>query len=83
MGGAGMLSASYFIPVIGKYYDRGIAARLPAGVDATKASIEIQAAAGLETLGKAAVLPVILAVIFAAMLVLRKKPQPAVSAAAH
>jgi MFS family permease len=80
MGGAGMLSVSFVLPVIGKFYDSGIAARLPAGVDAAKASLDIQASAGLEALGKVAVLPLALAVIFGLMLVLRKKAQPA---AAH
>ena len=34
MGGAGMLSASYVLPVIGRWYDDGIAARIPEGVTA-------------------------------------------------
>jgi len=73
MGGAGMLSVSFVLPIIGKFYDQGIAVRLPAGVEAAKASVEIQAAAGLETLGKVAVLPAILAAIFFALLATRKQ----------
>ena len=73
MGGAGMLSASYMVPLIGKYYDKGIALRIPAGSDPLKASMDIQAAAGLATLGKVAVVPAVLAVVFILILVTRKK----------
>jgi MFS family permease len=91
MGGAGMLSAGFILPVIGRYYDKGIAARLPAGktvAELTAAApgsdlvalwTKIQADAGLETLGKVAVLPVVLAVIFLVLLVARKK-KPATAA---
>lgn len=81
MGGAGMLSASYMVPLIGKFYDKGIALRLPAGADPTTASAAVQAAAGLETLGKVAVVPTVLTVVFIAILVMRKKAPAA--AAAH
>lgn len=73
MGGAGMLSASYMVPLIGKFYDKGIAARLPSGADIATASKEIQAAAGLETLGKVAIVPVVLTVIFILIALSRKK----------
>jgi MFS family permease len=73
MGGAGMLSASQMVPLIGRFYDKGIAARLPAGADPTGAAISIQAAAGLETLGKVAVLPCVLAVIFLVLVLMHKK----------
>ena len=73
MGGAGMLSVSFVLPVIGRFYDQGIAMRLPFGVETAKAPVEIQAAAGLETLGKVAVLPAILAAIFFALLAMRKQ----------
>jgi len=79
MGGAGMLSASYMVPVIGKFYDKGIAERLPSGADLATASVEIQAAAGLETLGKVAVVPVVLTVVFILIALSRKKA----TAAAH
>lgn len=81
MGGAGMLSVSFVLPVIGRIYDEGIATRLPAG--ATAASLPavdlagIQAQAGLEALGKVAVLPVVLLVIFTLIAVLRKNPRSA------
>ncbi|HKB92431.1 MAG TPA: MFS transporter [Opitutaceae bacterium] len=89
MGGAGMLSVSFVLPIIGHSYDRGIAQRLPAGasVETLAAAsptselsslwMKIQADAGLESLGKMAVLPVILAVIFAILLVTHKKSKTA------
>lgn len=89
MGGAGMLSAGFVLPVIGRFYDQGIAARVPEGTttEALKAAatgseqaaqwMGIQAGAGLEALGKVAVLPVVLAVVFAAMLVLLPRTKSA------
>jgi fucose permease len=85
MGGAGMLSASFILPLVGRFYDNGITARLPAGMPAADLSaavagtalagqwMKIQADAGLEALGKVAVLPAILAVIFLVLLVARGK----------
>ena len=81
MGGAGMLSAGKLLPYIGRWYDKGIALRLPPG--ATTASIppaqlaDIQSAAGLHALGNVAVLPAALTIIFIAIAVLRKKPAAA------
>ena len=81
IGGAGMLSVSFVLPVIGKWYDTGIAARTPAGAAPTgDALAAIQASAGLEALGKVALLPAILTVIFILIAVTRKKPA---AAAAH
>jgi MFS family permease len=89
MGGAGMLSAGFVLPVIGRFYDQGIAARVPEDTttEALKAAatgskqaaqwMGIQAGAGLEALGKVAVLPVVLAVVFAAMLVLLPRTKSA------
>ena len=87
MGGAGMLSVSFVLPVIGKFYDQGIAQRVPADqtVEVLKAAptgsdlavqwANIQAQAGLESLGKVGILPVILAVIFLVLwLVQRRSP---------
>ena len=77
MGGAGMLSVSFVLPVIGGWYDAGIAARTPAGEAPTgDALAAIQAAAGLEALGKVALLPAILTLVFAAIAVTRKKKSP-------
>ena len=77
MGGAGMLSVSFVLPIIGGWYDAGIAERTPAGTAPTgDALAAIQSAAGLEALGKVAVLPVILTVVFVLIAVARKKKAP-------
>ncbi|HTL66314.1 MAG TPA: MFS transporter [Lacunisphaera sp.] len=81
IGGAGMLSVSFVLPIIGRWYDAGIAARTPAGATpAGDALAAIQAAAGLDALGKIAVLPVVLTVVFILIAVFKKKPS---AAAAH
>jgi hypothetical protein len=78
MGGAGMLSVSFVLPVIGGWYDAGIASRTPAGTAPTgEALAAIQASAGLEALGKVAPLPAILTVAFILIAVLRRKSAPA------
>ncbi|RXK56780.1 MFS transporter [Oleiharenicola lentus] len=75
IGGAGMFSVSFVLPIIGKWYDAGIAERTPAGAAPTgDALAAIQAAAGLDALGKVAILPVALTVIFVLIAVLKKKP---------
>ena len=84
-----MLSVSFVLPVIGRFYDEGITARLPHGVtakalegalDGAPAGNEaaaqwaaIQAQAGLESLGWVAVLPAVLAVIFLVLVVAERK----------
>lgn len=85
MGGAGMLSVSFVLPVIGKFYDQGITERIPAGasLEALKSApaggelastwSAIQAEAGLESLGKVGVLPTILAVVFLVLWLARRK----------
>ena len=79
IGGAGMLSVSFVLPIIGRWYDTGIALRTPAGVTPSASQLaDIQAAAGLHALGNVAVLPAALTVIFIAIAILRKKqPQAA------
>jgi fucose permease len=81
LGGAGMLSVSIVLPIIGRFFDRGIAARIPPGHSTTELAaaasgtdlynqwIAIQAAAGLETLGKVAIFPAILTCIFLVMFI--------------
>jgi MFS family permease len=76
MGGAGLLSVSFVLPIMGRYFDRGIASRLAAGENVAGLSaampgtggfarwVAIQAAAGQETLGRAALLPASLCVVF-------------------
>jgi len=85
MGGAGMLSVSVVLPIIGRMHDAGIAARLPPGTTAVELAAApagsaaagewsaIQAAAGLQSLGRIAVSPAILAVVFAILLLVRRK----------
>ncbi len=87
MGGAGMLGAGFAQPVIGRLVDQGIAARVPAGqtIAALSAApaggelgqlwLKIQADAGLTTLGRVAVLPVILSVMFLALWLFRRPRQ--------
>ncbi|MGH8017157.1 MAG: MFS transporter [Opitutaceae bacterium] len=79
MGGAGTLSVSFVLPVMGKWYDDGIAARLasdPVAAAAPEVPTGIQAAAGLDALGKVAYLPVVLAVIFLVMLLTIRRKTP-------
>ncbi len=76
MGGAGMLAAGISAPIIGKIYDDGIArhippgqtpdllAAAPAGTPLADTWSQVQAAGGLEALGKIALLPLILCFIF-------------------
>jgi MFS family permease len=74
MGGAGMLSVSFVLPIIGSWYDAGIASRTAAGALPTgDALAAIQAAAGLEALGKVAILPALLTVAFVLVAVARKR----------
>ncbi len=93
MGGAGMLSASYVVPLVGAWFDKAIAVRLPAGqtVETFSAApagsalatqwTQLQASAGLEALGSLTVIPAALAIVFLALLLLwRNKPVPSVSA---
>jgi len=94
MGGAGMLSASYVVPLVGHGYDIAIAARVPsgqtvetltaapAGTDLASQWTQIQASAGLETLGQVAAIPAVLAVVFLILLLTWRK-KPAATAAAH
>jgi hypothetical protein len=77
-----MLSVSFVLPIIGKWYDSGIAARTPEGAaPAGDALAAIQAAAGLEALGKVAILPVVLTVIFGILFVMRRNAGAAKSSA--
>jgi MFS family permease len=89
MGGAGMLSVGVFLPLVGGIFDQGIAARIPAGqtqavLAAAPAASDlgilwskIQAAAGLDMLGRIAVLPAILFVVFLILFLTRPKAHTA------
>jgi MFS family permease len=74
IGGAGMLSVSFVLPIIGKWYDQGIAARTLEGTTpAADALAAIQTAAGLEALGKVAVLPLVLTGVFIALYLVSRR----------
>lgn len=77
MGGAGMLSVSLVLPVIGGWYDAGIQERTPKeGLPTGEALAAIQSAAGLDALGKVALLPVVLTLVFMAIAVSRRRKAP-------
>lgn len=87
MGGAGMLSVSFVLPIMGKIYDSGIAERtagrtvteLSAAAAGTPLATEwtaMQAAAGLETLGRVAVLPALVSVVFLVLFLTQRKTHP-------
>jgi MFS family permease len=90
MGGAGMLSSSWVLPLIGRYYDKGIALRIPQGLTSAELSAapagselaslwnRIQAAAGLHTLGQVAVLPIALFFVFLFLLIARRQHKPVI-----
>lgn len=85
MGGMGMFGAGLAQPIIGRFVDQAVAVRVPAGQsvaalaaapsgsDLASLWMKIQADAGLETIGRVAILPVFLAVVFVGLLVLRKQ----------
>jgi hypothetical protein len=78
MGGAGMLSVSIVIPFMGDLYDKNkanIIQTLKTGADVDMAALTAQAdlLAGQQTLLMVAILPVILAVIFAGLYFNRAK----------
>ncbi|MCH2156529.1 MAG: hypothetical protein MK080_11045 [Opitutales bacterium] len=68
MGGAGMLSVSFVLPIVGKLYDEAIASGLGAEVVLTALDAEeplaVKAQAGLDTLGHVAFIPAILIAVF-------------------
>jgi hypothetical protein len=85
MGGVGMLTVSFVLPVMGRSYDSGIAARVPTGHSALDLAtapvggelaslwIKIQADAGLATIGRVALLPTILTGVFLVLVLLRRR----------
>ena len=76
MGGAGMLSVSFVLPVIGRFYDEGIVAKLGGRFATDLSATEwaaLQADAGLATLGRMAALPAVLAVVFLGLVLLKKR----------
>jgi MFS family permease len=93
MGGAGMLCVNFMLAVAGRSIDDGIALRIPAGQtkealaaasagsDLNLQWMKIQGDSGLHTLGKIAILPVILFFIFLVLKLTSPKAQPAPAAA--
>jgi MFS family permease len=89
MGGAGMLCVNFMLAVAGKSIDDGIALRIPAaqtkealaaasaGSDLNAQWMKIQGDSGLHTLGKIAILPVILFFIFLVLKLTSPKAQSA------
>jgi MFS family permease len=83
MGGAGLLSVSFVLPIMGRIFDQGIARRLLSGESLAELTaalpgselfarwISVQAAAGQETLGKVALLPAALCLVFLFLLLVR------------
>ncbi len=85
MGGCGMLSVAIALPVLGKYFDKGIALRLPAGQTVASLSaapdqtlwMKVQADAGLHMLSKMAALPAALFFVFLVIYIMRPKAKAA------
>ena len=85
LGGAGMLSVSFALPEMGRLYDNGIAAQLPAGetIETLRAApagsdlaslwVSIQNTAGLDTIQVVAILPAILFFVFLAVRLLDQR----------
>jgi fucose permease len=88
MGGAGMLMVNFMLAVAGANIDKGVSLRIPAGQTAESLAaapagsdlngiwLSIQGAAGLHTLGRIAILPVILFFVFVAIRVKGPKAGP-------
>ncbi len=70
MGGAGMLSVSMVLPIMGGIYDAGIVERVADGGEVT---VAIQAAAGLGTLERIAIVPAVLAIAFPVIFLLQRR----------
>ncbi|MEO6719153.1 MAG: MFS transporter [Ferruginibacter sp.] len=81
MGGAGMFAVSVYMIFMGSYYDKLLAAKLPAGADLAAYSAptatpemasvlnEAKAAAGPEVINVTLIIPIILTVAFAGLLI--------------
>lgn len=96
MGGAGMFAVSIYTMIMGRFYDRKVLDKLPAGSDLeaygasdaspemAKALAEAKTAAGPEIINATFVIPIILTIAFIALyFYMRNKPKPTLSAAAH
>ncbi len=68
MGGAGMFAVSVYTIFMGGYYDKLVAAKLPAGDTSEAALAEARKAAGPEVLNATLIIPIILIAAFAILL---------------
>jgi MFS family permease len=68
MGGAGMFAVSVYTVFMGGYYDKLVAAKLPAGDTSEAAMNEAKKLAGPEVLNATLIIPVILIIAFAILL---------------
>jgi len=68
MGGAGMFAVSVYTIFMGGYYDKLVAAKLPAGDTSEAAMNEAKKLAGPEVLNATLIIPVVLVVAFAILL---------------
>lgn len=72
MGGAGMLSVAFILPVMGGWYDNNKARAIKQGIDAVNAELQ----AGRDTLRAVAIFPLILVVAFTFLYIkYRKRPK--------
>ncbi|MEO7531302.1 MAG: MFS transporter [Sediminibacterium sp.] len=85
MGGAGMLAVFVYTIFMGGYYDRLVAAHLPAGDTSEAAMNEAKKAAGPEVLNATLIIPILLIVAFTILLFYMrgKKNINSSTAAAH
>ena len=76
MGGAGMFAVSVYMIFMGEFYDKLVAAKIPAGTsDAAMASVlnEAKKAAGPEIINTTLVIPIVLIIAFAGLNVYMRK----------
>jgi len=72
MGGAGMLSVAFILPIMGKWYDDNQAQAIKSGLDMANAQLQ----AGRDTLQTVAIIPLILIVAFSFLYIrYRKEPK--------
>ena len=70
MGGAGMFAVSVYMIFMGGFYDRLVAAKVPAGTsDADMANVLVQAkkSAGPEIINATLIIPLVLIIAFAGL----------------
>jgi hypothetical protein len=68
MGGAGMFAVSVYMVIMGGYYDKLVAAKMPAGTSGDQAINEAKKLAGPEILNTTLMIPLGLIVAFIVLL---------------